>query len=294
MNTIFIKEVTSSIMGKNIVKLDLVNIGEDKNILELNINSKKIADISSYIDEINNINVITKHSNLLNKFKNIKKQIDLNKFNRQLKSNIKKHNLDGYLAVFSNELKKKNIKEYIVNILSDFSINEYLCLNSFNQNYLKYIEEYILNESVKKEKINILLLANNVSSIDFDIINKLNSEYKNICIFSIEKVSKSFQNKITKINEETGSCVQILNKNVKDFRAHNVYIFIDKSRAEYLKYKFNKKGCYIDFTNKENDKFNQKYLMLENEVKNNKYKSSKIKELFELYGKNTVSNNIID
>jgi len=186
------------------------------------------------------------------------------------------------------------VKAYIEQVLNNFSINEYLCLNSIKQNYLKYIEEFILNNSLKKENINIVILAESSENISFDIIDTLNSQYKDLSIFCLEKITKGFQNRIKKINDDVGSCIQILNRNNKDFKRYNVCIFLDKTRTEYFKYKFNKKSCCIDFTNKENDKFNTKYLKLEEGIKQNKYYSGKIKELYELYGRITVSNAIID
>lgn len=294
MNTIFVKEVTSSVMGKNIVKLDLNSVGDNTYVLELNINSKKLADIASYIQKTETSNVINNNSNILNKLDWFRKRFVLKKFDKDIKRIIKKNELVGYSVIFSNELKKKNVKKYIEKLLNNFSINEYLCLNSIESNYSKYIEEYISNISVKKEDIKPIIIAESADNVNFDIIDTLNSEYKELNIFCTDKIGKGFQNKIKKINEDVGSCIQILNRNNKDFRKYNVYMFLDKSRTAYLKYKFNKKSCYIDFTNKENDKFNAKYLKLEEGIKNNKYYSNKIKELYELYGKITVSNAIID
>ncbi len=294
MNTIFVKEVTSSVMGKNIVKLNLVNISDNNYIIELNMNSKKLADISTIIQKKDNIHVINKNNGIKSKIQEIQKEITLKKFKKDIKKIVNKNELVGYSVIFSNEFKKKYVKQYIEELLNNFSINEYLCLNSMKQNYLRYIEEYILNNNIKKENINVLLIANDLSNIDMEIVEKLNNEYKELNIFSGNKPSKSFQNKIKKINDETGAFIQILGKNSKDFRKYNICVFIDKSRDEYLKYKFNRKACYIDFTNKENDKFNKKYLKLEEDIKSNKYYNNKIRELYELYGKITVANVIID
>lgn len=294
MNTIFVKEVTSSVMKKNIVKLDLNHVGNDTHIIELNINSKKLAAISSIISDKEVTCVINKSNGIIYKLNELRKKIVQIKFNNEIKKIITKNELNGYSVIFSNELRKKNVKKYIEELLNNFSINEYLCLNSIEQNYLKYINEYILNNNIKKEKIDIVLIAESADSINLDIVETLNSEYKDINIFCLDKIGRGFQNKIKNINDDVGSCIQILNKNNKDFRKHNVCIFIDKPRTTYSNYKFNKKSCYIDFTNKENDKFNKKYLKLQDGIKKNKYYGNKIRELYELYGKITVSNAIID
>ena len=48
------------------------------------------------------------------------------------------------------------------------------------QNYLRYIEEYILNNNIKKENINVLLITNDLSNIDLEIVEVLNNEYKEV------------------------------------------------------------------------------------------------------------------
>lgn len=294
MNAIFVKEVTSSVIGKNIVKFDTTSIGEGNYILELNINNKKLADIEDCIQRTENFDVINKKASIVNKIEGLKKQLVLKKFNSDIKKIIKKNELVGFSVIFSNDLKKKRVKRYIEEVLNNFSINEYLCLNSMEKNYIKYIDEYILNNNLKKEDINPIIIAESADSVSLDIIESLNNEYKELSIFCIDKIGKGFQNKVKKINDDVGSCIQILNRNNKDFRRYNIYIFLDRSRTEYLKYKFNRKSCYIDFTNKENDKYNEKYLKLENDIKNSRYYGNKIKELYDLYGKITVSNVIID
>lgn len=294
MNTLFIKEVTSSVMGKKLVKLNTNYVAENEYIYEININNKKLADISSYLESQKQVTAINNPKSISNIIRDIKMRIVLNKFKSDVKKIIKDNDFIGYSVIFSNELKKKMIKEYIESFLNNFSINEYLCLNTIKQNYMKYIEEYILNNNLKREKINILLVCDVTDSISIDMIESLNDEFKELSIFSKNKASKGFQNKIKKINDDTGSCIQILDKSTKDFRKYNVCIFLDKSKTEYLKQKFNKKSLDIDFTNKENDKFNKKYLKLQEGIKLNKYYSNKIKELYELYGKITTSSVIID
>ena len=135
---------------------------------------------------------------------------------------------------------------------------------------------------------------NDSKNLDFELVEKLNSKYKEITIFSHNSVCKSFRNKIKRINDEYGSCIQVLDKKEKDFRKYNVCIFVDLGRTEYRTAKFSKKSCFIDFTNKENDKFNLKYIKLEKKIKEGVYYSNKIKELYEQYGKITVSNSIIN
>ncbi len=295
MNTIFIKEVSNTVMNGKNVKLDVSKVGNENYILEMSLNISKINDISKYINGIKKENVIHNKPTLISTISNFKNKHNINKLKKNMEKLIKNNNLIGYSVVFSNTLKKKkDIKDYIKEILQQFSINEYLFFSTVENNLDKYIEEYKLNNNLKNEDITPAILANDVNNINLNIIKDLNNKYKELVIFSLDKVGKKFQNKIKEINDEYGSCIQILNRSTKDFKRYNICIFIDKSRIEYSKFRFSKNTCFVDFTNKENDKFNEKYLKLEKGMQDQIYYISKIKELYELYGKITVSNAIID
>ena len=293
MNAIFLKEVPDSVLKGKLVKLNYANINNEEYIIEINISNKVKKCVNkeniklkpSVISEVKSFswlnNLYTKYT--LIKFKNILSKI------------VKKNSFNGYSAVYSNELKKnEKIIEYIQNIFSTLSINKYQNVNSVEKNLDKYIEEYATKNNINKEKINILIIADDIYNLNFDLIGRLNEEYKEVNIYSGIKPNKGFLKRIEKINDEYGSCISVLNKQEKDFRKYNICIFIDKSRSEYTKYRFNKKTCFVDFTNKENDKFNEKYIRLENDLKKHRYDIAKIKQLYELYGRITVSNIVID
>lgn len=288
MNAIFFKEVADSVLKGKLVKLNYVDIGNEENIIEINISNKVI----SYINKDRS----KPKSQVISNFKknswvnNIHIKYILIKFKNSLIKTLNKNSLIGYFAIYSNDLKKKQyVKEYIEKFLASHSINEYVNTNSVEENLDKYIEEYINKNSIKKENINPLIIVHDIENLNFDLINNLNEKYKEVNIYTKIKPNKRFLNKIKNINDEYGSCIGVLNKSDRDFKKYNIYIFVDKSRSEYAGCKLNKKAGFIDFTNKENDRFNKNYIKLENEIKNNKYSGVKIKELYELYGKITVA-----
>lgn len=293
MNAVFLKEVSDSVLKGNLAKLKYVNIGNDEYVIEINVSNKIINCINkNYVSSKTSVITQQKKISWVNKL-NIK--YDLFKFRKCIAKIINKNSLIGYSIIYSNELKKNRfIKEYLENIFNLFSINEYVNTDLVEDNLYKYIEEYNNKSNIKKENINILAIINDIDNLNFDLIDSLNQKYKDINIYTATRPNNRVLNKIKKINEEYGSCIGFIDRLKKDFRKYNIYIFIDKGRSEYIKYKFNKKACFIDLTNKENDRFNEKYIKLEKNVKSNKYNAEKIKEFYELYGKITVSNVIID
>jgi len=293
MNAIFIKEVSDTILNGKLLKFNFSNISDEEYILELNIGSRIIKNITKDCNKKNKL-VIDEPR----KFKwinNIILKITLNRFKKTIERIIKRNELVGYSVIYSNELKKnKRVKQYLDNILNKYSINEYLNLSTVKENVNKYIDEHLTNNGLKEENINLAFLVKDVENLDLELIEEFISKYREVNIFTINKVNKSFQNKIKKINDEYGSCIQVMDRTEKDLKRYNVNIFVDNSRAEYSKYKFNRKACFIDFTNKENDKFNKKYIKLEQKIREGFYYSNKVKEMYELYGKITVSNAIVD
>jgi len=293
MNAIFIKEVQDSALKGRLVKLIYSDIGNEDYVIEINISNKVI----NYINEniVNLKETVIKQPKKSSLFNSLYTKYLLSKFKHELKKIIEKNNLIGYSSIYSNSLKKnKNAKEYIEGLFNQFSINEYVIISTVKNNVDKYIHEYILRSNLKLQDICPLIIVKNTENLSYSFIEDLNNKYKNISIYVPEKPCKLFLNKINTINDEFGSCINILNRSEKDFRKYNTCIFIDKPRTEYSRYKFNKTSCFIDFTNKENDKFNDKYIKLEKDLKNNLYNIAKIKELYEAYGKVTVSNAIID
>lgn len=291
MNTIFIKEVPETVLKGKLLKLNYTNIGSNNYIIEINISNKAITSINRNIIKlkpsvIKNVEKGSIIDNIFTKWK-------ANKFRHAWTKIINKNKLQGYLAIYSNDLNKE-VKEYLKSFLERFSINEYVNTSTVSKNTHKYIDEFAAKNNLNEENIKPLFIVSNLDNISLDLIEYLNSKYKEVDIFTISKANKRFINEIKKINDEYGSCVGILNKTNKDFRKYNVCIFVDEPRTKYIKYKFNKKTCFIDFTNKENDKFNETYIKLEKGIKNGIYFYDKIKELYELYGKITTANAIIN
>jgi len=293
MNAIFLKEVPNSVIKGNFAKLNFTNISEEEYIIEINISSKSI-------NSIKKSNIKLKQSVILEPVRfiwinNLYIKYRTLKLNSTLSKIIKRNNLIGYNVVYSNNIKKDSkIKDFFNSFFNEYNIKEYINISTVKENIDKYIEDYIARNNLKIESIKPLIVVNEIDNIDLDLINMLNNKYKEINIFTSEKTRKCFINKINKINDEYGSCISILDKARKDFKQYNVYIFIDKSKFNYIGYKFNKKACYIDFTNTENDKYNRKYIKKEEEIKKNNYYGTKIKELYEIYGRNTIASIIID
>ena len=293
MNTIFIKQVPETVLKGKLLNLNYTNIGNEDYIIEINISNKAIAIINKNLVRLKPS--VIKNVEKTSILDNIATRWKVNRFKNVFTKVINKNNLQDYLVIYSNELNKnKAVKEYINVFLENFNINEYVNLSTVKEHTHKYIDEFIAKNNLKDENIKLLFIVNNLDNISLDFIEELNSKYKEVDIFTNSKANKRFINEIKKINDEYGSCISIVNRLNKDMRKYNICIFIDEPRTKYVKYKFNKKTCFIDFTNKENDKFNENYIKLENGIRNNVYFYDKIKELYELYGKITTANAIIN
>ena len=53
MNTIFLKEVSGTVLNGKLIKLSYTNVSDDEYILELNISNKAIKNITKYITNLN-------------------------------------------------------------------------------------------------------------------------------------------------------------------------------------------------------------------------------------------------
>ena len=294
MCAIFFKEVASSVVCNKLLKLNKKYIGKEEYILEIDINSSKLKKVSRALKNNLTSKDIVKKLTLKDRLNRLREEIVLNKFKHALRTVIKRNNLCNYLSVFSIDLKKKKVASYVNEILEDLGIKEYTYENTMELNFEKYIEEYMKKNNLEPQKIVPVILVNDINKLNFNIIERLNNKYKELGIFCMGKMTKDFQKRIKNINDETGSCVQILDNKIRDFKLYNVCILIDVSRESVFKYKFNKKTCYIDFVNKENDKYNENYLKLEEYIEKGKYDVASIKELYSEYGKVTLSNVIMD
>lgn len=289
MNAIFIKEVADTVLKGKLVKLNHNRISDDEYIIEINISNKITNEIKKNSLKVNHLS-----KKIIKIFDNIFRSILLNKFKNNLNKIIIKNDFTGYSVIYSNDINKnQEVKDFISALLNNFNIKEYIIENTVKQNMNKYIDEYIITNNLKTENIYPLFIAHNFQNIDLKQVEDLNQKYKEINIYVANKVQKQFTDKIKRINDKYGSCISVKKSTEKDFRKYNICIFVDKSRCQCIKYKFNKKTCYIDFTNNENDKFNNKYIKLEREMKKNNYYRNKIKELYELYGKITVASAIM-
>lgn len=282
MNAIFLKEVPDTVLKGKLVCLKQISISKEDYIIEISLANKVVQNINRKMKGISWINAI--------RIKHV-----ANRFNKKIASLIKKNNLTGYSVIYTNEIRKKtNLKEYLDDLLKKYSILEYINVSSVEKNTHKYIEEYTKKNDLKPESINVLVILNDLEKLNIKLLENLNERYKEVNVLTTLKPTKKFLNNIKNINDEYGSCISILSKPEKDLKKYNIYVFVDRPRTEYTKYKFNRKACFIDFTNKENDKFNEKYIKLEKGIKNNIYYADKIKELYSSYGKITISNVIID
>ena len=290
MNCIFIKKVADTTINKKSIKFGIERIGNESYILEVKISEKicndmtRVSNSNKYKAEKDN-----KISKLMDR---MLLNLRLKKFEKEIRKIVLNNELIGYSLIFARNL-KNNMKEYILSILNEFGIKEYICPNTMKENVYKYIEECKEKNALEDVNLKLVVLAKDATNIDFNMIERMNSLYKQLDICVSDKITKSFSNKIKKIDEEYGTCIEILKKTHKDLKKYNICIFIDNPKSEYVKYKFDKKACFIDFTNKENDKFNKEYIKLEKEIKKGNYYLNKIKELYNLYGKVTVSVSIM-
>ncbi len=259
MNTIFVdmyKENKGSFQDKNkLLKL----------IKKIKSFKERILKFKMYVDYINdnNLNRIM----YIDLYEEFFKE-GTNKLNIKIGNFIKK----SYIKKYLNKIEKLNIvfsKEidnnilYRKKILEFFNIDEKILFNvvevnnTMVKNDIQYINNYIDENEVNKNKLKILMILNDISDYNQEKLLEYISKYKFVDILKMDGISKidhtSLRNKIDSINKEFGTSIEIISK--KNIQHYDVYAMYSKiSKLDFItKYILKKESKYIDINNPDED-----------------------------------------
>ncbi len=261
MNTIFIdvtEQKSKYFENKKSIKKRIIN--KFKNI---NIDFFKFNIVCDYINN-NNANNKTMYLNFdINYFNNDlysnKHKITKYITSRKLKNNFK--NINELYIVFSKRIDENiEIKNYIKNIFNlneNIEINYISANNQMLKNDVKYIDDFIIENDIKPNKLKILTVINDVNDYNNDKMLEYISKYKFIDVLKTNSISKYdykiLNEKISDINNEYGTTIDIIQKrNIQDY---NVYIMFSKiNKQDFVThYILQKDSKYVDMYDTDND-----------------------------------------
>lgn len=185
-----------------------------------------------------------------------------------LKNNIKnKRNINVIFSKRFNNLEK--IRNELKSIIT--SINEeskYIAsINNLREKDMHYIERYIVENNVDKNKFKILMIVDNIKDLEIENIKKYIEEYKFLDILRMQNISKNDYKKMSKfideVNNEYGTSIEIIQK--RNIQNYDFYILYSKNRKEYFNshYILNKKSYTLDITDVDDDILSREYKLYE-------------------------------
>lgn len=236
----------------------------------------------NYIDEIllKTIGFIFKEDKLL-KTKNtttmflifnmevfLKTNRNLNILKKVLKKRIKiKRNLTIVFCKQFNTLPL--IKKELLDLITMINQNN-KCVESVNylkQRDFRYIERYIYQNNIDKNKFKILIALNDINDLDIEKIKTYIEKYKFIDILKMKDVCKTQYKKMLKIiddiNNEYGTSIEIIQK--RNIQNYDFYILYSKNLKHFFKahYILNKNSYLLDITDIDDDVLSKEYKLYE-------------------------------
>lgn len=194
---------------------------------------------------------------------------------------------------------REKLKNYIADIINsdEIDVNEVKSNNEMYINDIKYIEKYLNDSKINKNKLKILIALNDIKDYDEDKIKEYINNYKFVDILKMPNINKvdykKIQESVEKINQEYGSTIDIIQRrNIQDY---HIYIMYSKITEDYFysHYILRKKSKYIDMKNEDIDIYNNNILEYE---KNKSYILTLTQRLnidINKYSKNKVGNAIL-
>ena len=139
--------------------------------------------------------------------------------------------------------------------------------NNLFQNDVKYINKYITKNKIEKKDVKILVVIDNIeNNFVKSKINYFLGEYKVVDIFiTNNKNREKIENYVKNINENEGSSVEILDKELK--KKYNILLVFSN---EYKSLN-NKSSFILDYNNSDLDVESNTYLIYKNNKKEFKY-----------------------
>lgn len=215
----------------------------------------------------------------------------------------------GFMTKIKYKLKDKFIEKVILNALGNHDKkwhyilsknmpeNKYLCnkaesllgykvtyAHEMDNNIFKYIDEYlIVNNSLKKHELKVLLVVTSNKDLNFTLLNNLIREYKCVNIYLNEKPSSYILKRIKEINKEEGTTIEIVKKERKAFTEYNVIYFADDKKANYPRFRFNKNALVMDIELAYEDKFNSNITFINEYISRKDVLSENVVNLMNTY-----------
>ena len=276
----------------NIVFIDIFDTKEILNISSYGKNSINILTLKLNKKLIEKLVLFDKYISNKNKKKTIKKYIkDKNELSTFKIDNLfcyiscvyyyilsyiysrklKKYINDDSIIIYSKEIQKSNLVKYINKYL--LNLCKYKVIkhqNTIKYNVFRNIDLFIKNNNLDINKLKILLIVDNISNLDYNKIIEYIQKYKFIDILCIRDVLIDTKDKISNINNEYGTSIEIINRvNILNY---DIYINIDVNKKYFLEhYIVNKKSKYIDINDSTTDEYNSLYINFNEYVEKNNF-----------------------
>ena len=140
--------------------------------------------------------------------------------------------------------------------------------NTMHLNYMKNLDNY-LKKIIKSDKIHtlkVLVIFKNINTFDIDSIKEYINKFKYVDILSYTN-SKKEMKIIEEINNEYGTAINILKKDIIDLTSYDIVINYDLLYKEINLYRFKNNIYILNINNIEEDKYN-KYNVIYKKYKN--------------------------
>lgn len=200
-------------------------------------------------------------------------KIKMNLLEKRLKKDVKKA-LNGnltkwYYALNNNIVKDEKMTKYLKIELQKILGYEFVESDEMKQNLTKYIDEHVNKISIKDEQVKMLMVYKKEKDIDISLIDSLIKKYKTVNIYLLEKPTEYILNRISNINIQNGTTIEIIKQGKKAFLEYDVIYFVNGLKSEFPRLRFNKKALIIDNITASKDKYNSNVIYIKNNEKLN-------------------------
>jgi len=253
--------------------MKFILIDAKNNIRPICTNSLHCINEKCYIDEIvlkkDKLDMLVSYSEKI--FNNIK----LKYYKRKIKNKVRKIicskaiNNEPWFYILSKDISKmKKLDKFASDILDECGGKKFVHVSEMNTNIFRYIAEYEEQQQITSHELKVLLVISNMSNINFKLIESLINKYKKVNIYLAEKPASNILKKLSHINEEEGTCIEVIKYSKKAFLEYNVLYFVDDFRTNYPRMRISKSALVIDVLDEECDKYNSNVVFLNSINKN--------------------------
>lgn len=211
-------------------------------------------------------------------------KVKRNIYDRDMQKKIIKaleHHGEKWYYIPSNKLL---FNKHIFNKAESLLGHKLVTISELDTNIFKYVEEQLKNNNrLKKHELKVLLVVKENKSLNFTLLNNLIKEYKSVNIYLNENPTSYTLKKIKQINKEEGTTIDIIKKERKVFGEYNVVYFVDDVKANYPRFRLDKRTLVLDMETARKDIFNTNLTFLDEYAKQNEVFKDNIQMLLEKY-----------